>query len=203
MYYNQLKIVGCGGHSKVVIDALSLLDCNFKLSLCDDDINKIGKEFLGIIVDSKADSLRTFFGFIHVAIGNNLIRRRIINQDLVNFELVTIIHPSSLISKSAKIGIGSFIAAKALLGPDSFVGTGCIINHGAIIDHDVSIGSYSHIAPNCTLGGNVTIGECVLVGAGAVVLPGITIGDGVIIGAGAVVTKNVAKDKVVKGIPAM
>jgi sugar O-acyltransferase (sialic acid O-acetyltransferase NeuD family) len=200
---NHLKIIGCGGHGKVVIDALSLCEHSFQVSLCDNNKALLGKELYGLLIDSTMDSLTDFTGFAHVAIGDNQVRRAVFK--LLNKEttLVTIIHPAALISKYAHIEPGAFIAAKALLAPESFIAEGCIINHGAIIDHEVTIGAGTHIAPNCTLGGNVTIGKEVLVGAGATVLPGVVIGDKAIIAAGAVVINDVKANALVKGVPAV
>jgi sugar O-acyltransferase (sialic acid O-acetyltransferase NeuD family) len=202
--YTNLKIVGCGGHSKVVIDALTLSRHTLEnISLCDRDVNLHGKEIYGIPIDSSIESLSDYVGYVHISIGNNKIRSNIIRLLHPDSILFTIIHPAAIIAKSAHIDPGVFIAARAILGPDSHVGVGCIINHGAIIDHEVTIGSCSHIAPNSTLGGNVKIGDRVLIGAGAVVLPGITIGNGAIIGAGSVVVKDVKQDTIVKGVPAV
>ena len=203
MHINKLKIVGCGGHSKVVIDALSLCAHSFQISLCDSNKDLLGKEVGGLLIDSTMESLSDFDGFIHVAIGNNQVRKSIYKLINLKNNLFTIIHPAAVVSKSAQIEGGSFIAARAILGPESFVGKGCIINHAAVVDHEVKIGAYSHIAPNSTLGGNVKVGKGVLVGSGAVVLPGITIGDGAIIGAGAVVIKDVKENTLVKGVPAV
>ncbi|BCA94921.1 acetyltransferase [Legionella antarctica] len=203
MHTNQLKIVGCGGHSKVVIDALSLCKHSFQISLCDSNKDLLGKELSGLLIDSTMESLADFDGFIHVAIGNNQVRKSIYKLINLKTGLFTVIHPAAVISKLARIENGSFIAARAILGPESYIGEGCIVNHGAVVDHEVKIGSYSHIAPNSTLGGNVTVGEGVLVGSGAVILPGITIGDGAIIAAGAVVIQNVKENTLVKGVPAV
>jgi len=204
MNINRLKIVGCGGHCKVVLDALSLCEHQFQISLCDSNKDLLGKEFLGVIVDSDMESLSDYLGSIHVAIGQNEVRKKILLQ-LVNSQsqLITIIHPAAIISKSANIGAGSFIAAQAILGPESHIGQGCIINHSAVVDHEVKVGDFSHIAPNSTLGGRVVIGSEVLVGAGAVILPGISVGDGAIIGAGAVVVEHVKQYTIVKGVPAV
>lgn len=203
MHTNQLKVIGCGGHCKVVLDALSLVNHQLKVSLCDSDVGRIGKEFSGILIDSTPESLMNFKGFSHVAIGDNKIRKKIIN--LMNKEtlLFSIIHPDSIVSRSAFIGEGTLVAARSILGPDSYLGKACIINHGAVVDHDVQVGDYCHIAPNSTLGGRVSIGNNVLIGAGAVVLPGIKIGDGAIVGAGAVVVRDVMSNTIVKGIPAI
>lgn len=203
MHTNQLKIIGCGGHGKVVIEALSLCHHSFQISLCDNNKELLGKELYGFLIDSTIESLIHFKGLAHVAIGNNQIRQEV--YKLLNREttLLTIIHPAALISKYASIEPGTFIAAKALLAPESYISEGCIINHGAIIDHEVRIGAGTHIAPNCTLGGNVTIGKEVLVGSGATILPGLVIGDRAIIAAGAVVISDVKANTIVKGVPAV
>ncbi|WED41919.1 acetyltransferase [Legionella cardiaca] len=201
MHTKQLTIIGGGGHSKVVIDALELCEGNNIISLCDDNPQVVGKIVGGHVV-ATTPPLSQISANVHVAIGNNQVREKIYRSLSKNAALFTIIHPSAVISKTAEIAGGSFIAANAILAPDSNIGEGCIINHGAIVDHDVNIGPYSHIAPNSTLGGNVSIGVGVLIGSGAVVLPGIMIGNGATVGAGAVVTRNVPENSVVKGVPA-
>ncbi len=200
----KLKIIGCGGHAKVVIDALSCNQANYDITLCDDNPLLLGKEFRELLVDSTLKDLSSFTDLIHVAIGDNQIRENILTLSKQNnLNSLTITHKAAVISKSAQLKDGSFIAARAILGPDCLIGAGCIINHGAVVDHDVQIGNYAHIAPNSTLGGGVIIGDGVLIGAGAVVLPKVIIGNKAIIGAGAVVVGNVESGAVVKGIPAV
>ncbi|KTD30725.1 chloramphenicol acetyltransferase [Legionella moravica] len=200
--HTKLKIIGCGGHSKVVIDTLSRTCHSYAVSLCDSNKDLVGTEIYGIIVDSTMDSLLDYIGYVHVAIGNNQIRERIYNSLNSQSIPLSIMHPTAVISKFSVIGSGSFIAANAILGPDSLIGKGCIINHGSIVDHEVQVGAYTHIAPNCTLGGRVCVGNGVLIGAGAVVLPGIHLGDRAVVGAGAVVVRDVPPDSTVKGVPA-
>jgi sugar O-acyltransferase (sialic acid O-acetyltransferase NeuD family) len=199
----KLKLIGCGGHCKVVLDALFLEHSDYDISLCDDNESLHGKEICGCIIDSTIDSLAEFDGFVHITIGNNAARERIVNALHPDAKLLTIKHPKACISASANINPGSFIAAMSILAPDCSVGTSSIINHGAIIDHEVIVGDYTHIAPNVTLGGQVQVGKRVLIGAGAIILPGIKIGDGAIVGAGAVVTKDVKNSTTVMGVPAL
>lgn len=203
MHINQLKIVGCGGHGKVVIDTFILCKQAMSISLCDDNKELLGKKICGLFVDSTLDSLLNFTGLIHIAIGNNKIRQNIFESINSKSLLFSIIHPSAIISNFARIELGSFIAAGSIVAADSHISQGCIINHGAVVDHEVTVGAFSHIAPNSTLGGQVVIGKQVLVGSGAIILPGITVGDGAIIAAGAVVNKNVKNNTTVMGVPAV
>ncbi|CAM3027285.1 acetyltransferase [Legionella worsleiensis] len=201
--HTKLKIIGCGGHSKVVLDALSLDSRIFEISLCDSNKELLGRELAGYLIDSTMDDLSDYDGLAHVAIGNNQVRFQIIQSIVQRASLFTVIHPDSTVAKSSHVESGTFIAARAILGPDSVIGRGSIINHGAIVDHEVVVGSCSHIAPNSTLGGRVTIGSRVLIGAGSVILPGVCVGDDAIIGAGAVVVKDVQPNTTVKGVPAV
>ena len=50
--------------------------------------------------------------------------------------LATVVHPTAVISRSAKIGDGSFLAANAVVGVNAIVGRFTIVNTGATIDHD-------------------------------------------------------------------
>jgi len=115
MHTDHLKIIGCGGHGRVVIDALSLCAHSFKISLCDSNKKLLGNELYGLLIDSTLESLADFKGFAHVSIGDNQIRQVV--YKLLNLEttLLTIIHPAALISKYATIEPGSFIAAKAII----------------------------------------------------------------------------------------
>lgn len=203
MHTEQLIIVGAGGHSKVVIDTLSALEHRYSITICDDNPDLMGRYILGVKIVSSTASLSGYEGLLHIAIGNNNIRSKILKSLSSRAHLFTVAHPKATISSNAEIGAGSFIAANAVLGPECIIGPGCIINHGAVVDHDVKIGSSAHIAPNSTLGGNVNIGDSVLVGAGAVVLPGLTVGNGAIVAAGAVVTRNVDAYTLVRGVPAV
>ncbi|RUR12117.1 NeuD/PglB/VioB family sugar acetyltransferase [Legionella sp. km772] len=200
--HTKLKIIGCGGHSKVVIDALSTNLTPYEITLCDDNPRLLGTEFLGFLIDSNLKEISSFSGYVHVAIGNNEIRKRLFASFPATLKPLTITHSAAIVSKSARVMDGVFIAARAILAPECSVGVGSIINHGAVVDHEVKIGPFTHIAPNSTLGGGVAVGEGVLVGAGAVVLPNVIIGDKAVIGAGAVVVNNVNSGSVVKGIPA-
>jgi sugar O-acyltransferase (sialic acid O-acetyltransferase NeuD family) len=192
-------IFGAGGHGKVVLDAMRL--SNLK---CDGFIDdKSITEWSGLAV-FKTDMFKNHPNqniVLHIAIGNVQVRERI-SKELTEFSFLSVSHPSAIVSATAKIEEGSFLAAGAIVGPDAKIGKHCIINHLAVIDHDCAVGDFCHIAPHASLGGGVQVGLGVLVGAGAIILPGISIGNYAIIGAGAIVTKNVEPNTTVIGNPA-
>lgn len=202
MENNILSILGAGGHAKVVLEAATYNFCKKRIFLYDANPQLIGTKLLKEWIVKDQNYLRKESA-LHVAIGNNEYRKQLSCIFVSSLEkLVTIIHPTAVISLTSYISPGCFIAAGSIIGPQAQMGYGAIINHMAVVDHDCIIGEWCHVAPHATLGGNVKIGHGVLVGAGSVILPGIEIGDNVVIGAGAVVTRNISAHKTVIGIPA-
>ncbi|SFZ78876.1 acetyltransferase [Chitinimonas taiwanensis] len=198
---NRILLVGAGGHGKVVADALQLSAEADQLYFVDDRESLSGHVLLGVQVLGSLSANLSSGDFVHVAIGQNLVRRRII-EGIRSDQLRTVLHPSALVSRYAKVGSGSFVAAGAVLAPCSALGVGVIVNHGAVVDHDCYVGDYCHVAPLASLAGGVRLEPGVLVGAGARILPGINIGADAVIGAGAVVRQDVASGDTVVGVPA-
>lgn len=190
-------IYGAGGHGKVVLDAMQLATISCLGFIDDKEIATCSglsvTDFSSLTLDQSM--------FFHLAVGNCEIREKLANS-LPNLNYFNVIHSSAALAKTSIIGLGSFCAAQAVIGPDAQVGNHCIVNHGAVVDHDCVVGSFSHIAPLASLGGGVSVGKGVLVGAGAIVLPGLVIGDYAVIGAGSVITKNVPAEATLVGNPA-
>jgi sugar O-acyltransferase (sialic acid O-acetyltransferase NeuD family) len=190
-------IYGAGGHGKVVLDAMHQAGL-----VCDGFIDdKSMNQWAGLPVFSIAMLTQENDIRIHLAIGDSAIRQKIA-VGLLDVQRLSVKHPAAVVSLSAAVGDGSFLAAGAIVGPYATVGEHSIINHRAVVDHDCVVGDFCHIAPHVSLGGGVKIGHGVLVGAGAVILPGLSVGDAAIIGAGSVVTKNVESGVIVAGNPA-
>lgn len=198
---DRIVIVGAGGHGKVVADTILLLNRFEELCFIDEAIYLRGQNIFNIQIIGGLENIRQQTDRVHVAIGSNSIRSKMLAL-LQSHNLYSVVHPRASISSRSCYGAGSFIAAMAVIGPNATLGAGVIVNHGAIVDHDCEVGDYSHIAPCASLGGGVSIGSNVLIGAGARILPGIRIGAGSIIGAGAVVTKDMASGITAIGVPA-
>ena len=186
-------LVGTGGHAKVVFYGLrGNLTAKKSIVVRDDNIDEHEDHFMGLPISTPAILDRMENTHVHVAIGDNVIRERILELAIARGATgFTVIDPESHVADTARTGLGVFVACGAVVAADAEIGRGVIVNHNAVVDHDCYVDSFSHIAPGVVLSGNVTIGNRVLVGAGAVVLPNITIGDDVIVGAGSVVTKSI------------
>jgi sugar O-acyltransferase (sialic acid O-acetyltransferase NeuD family) len=190
-------IYGAGGHGKVIWDAMQKSNLKCEGFIDDQSLNPWMD--LPVFKASLINDLNNVE--LHIAIGNCKTREEIVKK-FKNFKFLSIYHPDAIISSSAKIEVGTFLAAGSIISPDANVGKHTIVNHHAVIDHDCSVGDFCHIAPHACLGGGVKVGQGVLIGAGAIVLPGITIADYVTVGAGSIVTNDIAFGITVMGNPA-
>jgi sugar O-acyltransferase (sialic acid O-acetyltransferase NeuD family) len=197
-----VAIVGYSGHAYVIID-IFLNAGRLVTAYCDSEkkssnpynLNYLGKETEVI------EQLKKFDYF--ACVGHNGIREKILTQlSLYLGDPINAIHPSAVISASAKMGTGNMIAANATLNPMVEIGNGVVCNTSSTIEHECIIGDYSFIAPGAVLCGNVKVGRSSFVGANSVIRQGVTIGNNVIIGAGTVVVKDIPDNTTVIGNPA-
>ncbi len=173
----ELIILGGGGHAEVIIDCCYLL--NIKIAGI---LNKDKKEILGVSVIGDDDLLEdqdfvknyNFF----VAIGDNAKRKEaFIEIEAKGGNVISIIHPTAIISKNIDIAIGTFIAAGVILQTGVKIAKNSIINTGAKIDHHSIIGSNCHVAPNVTLAGNVKLGNNCFIGMGSCIVNNVKVID--------------------------
>src|SRR5699024_3216679 len=112
-----------------------------------------------------------------IGIGNNNIRERVFKTYREWGTSLTIIDPSALISSSAKIGTGTFIARNVSVNALADIGADVILNTSSVVEHECVIGDFSHIAPGAVLAGNIKVGKGSFIGANSVLKEGINIGD--------------------------
>lgn len=194
----SLSIFGSGGHAKVVIEIAQLNGLRVD-SIYDDDFNKADSIVCGIKVKVPIDYSLSSPSI--VSIGNNVVRKRIVNN-IINAQWYSLIHPTAIISKDVVIGEGTVIMAGVIIQTGVKIGNHCIINTGSCIDHDTIIGNFVHVAPNSSLAGGITIGEGAFIGIGSSIIPNVVIGNWTTIGAGSVVINNQPDNCVSVGVPA-
>lgn len=84
-----------------------------------------------------------------VSIGVNSTRKKIVEK--LNCHFGVAIHPTAVVSPSARIGEGTVVMAGAIINAGAVIGKHCIINTGASVDHECVLGDYVHIAPRVAL----------------------------------------------------
>lgn len=192
----KLVIIGASGHGKVVAD-IAVKNGYENIVFLDDNENV--KECAGFPVIGKTSKAKDINENMIVAIGNAKVREKI-QSELNN--VITLIHPTAVISRRVKIGAGSVIMAGAIINSDVVIGKGCIINTGASVDHDCRVGDYVHISVGAHVAGTCVIGERTWIGVGVTVSNNVNICRDCMIGAGAVVIKNIEKTGTYVGVPA-
>lgn len=138
-----------------------------------------------------------------VAISDPIAKQAVVARLLTKgARFATVVHPSAVIARTARLGQGVTICPLALVSADAVVGDFATINTMSSVGHDVRLGAYSTLSSHVDLTGRVHVGEGCFFGSGARALPGIKIGDRARIGAGAVVMRNVKAETVMYAPPA-
>lgn len=188
----SIYIYGASGHGLVCADIARAVGYE-KIIFIDDNLTN------GAIAFDESLEKHDIF----IAIGKAEVRAKI-SQKVLNagFNLVSLIHPSAVISSLACVGRGVCVMPRAVINAKASVGQGAIINTGAIIEHECVVGEYAHICPSVALAGAVSVGEFAWVGIGSCAIQGIKIGANALIGAGSVIVRDIAPNAKAYGNPA-
>src|SRR5208283_2137893 len=202
----RIFVYGAGGHGKVVADLLVSKGESEFGGFVDDREELWGTKVIGFPVHGGGPWLReeASHSLVAIALGVGANRSRQLLAERCTqwkIEILTFVHPSATVSKSARLGPGTVVMAGAVINPDAKTGAGVIVNTGSVVEHDVEIGNFAHVAPNAGMGGGSRLGAFSHLGLGAVVLQCVHIGSHTIVGAGAVVVKNLPDQVVAFGVP--
>jgi len=200
----KLALLGASGHGKVIAEMAELI--GYSEVVFFDDAWPEQKKIENWLIKGSTQTLiqcKDQYDSCFVSIGSNLIRKR--KQELLSyngFNIVSLIHPTAIISRYSSVGAGTVIMAGAAINAFSNIGDGCVINTGATVDHDCMLEDFVHVSPGANLAGNVRVSSCSSIGIGVSIRQGISIGANSIVGAGAAVVADVPSCVVVVGVPA-
>ena len=191
-----------------------------------EDINAIEKkwEILGFLNDRETDPINgspvlgkidfetvqsflkdpdVYFFYTLISVKLNFkFLPKLLDLKIPEERFATLIHPSAVVSKFAKIGYGTCIQPFVSVGPNTVIGNHVQIYAQALVGHGASIENYSYIANNACIGADVHLMEGAYLGTNATTLEFVKLGKWSIIGIGAVVLKDVANYAKVVGNPA-
>jgi sugar O-acyltransferase (sialic acid O-acetyltransferase NeuD family) len=207
---NKILIIGCGEHSKIVIENIEQQNKYKIVGLVGFDKKDLKKkifnypvlclyENISIFLKKKKD-IKFYFIGIGVAKNNMKIREKIINEMNKLLKTVNIIHPLSIVSKYAKIGKGNLFEAYSKLSCDCTIGNYCVIESFSSINHDQIIEDNVFIATNVSCAGK-KIGRNTIIADGVTVGFKKAIGSNCLITDGVTVTKNIQSNKICYGNP--
>ena len=205
----KLGLIGAriDGQAGVVLDVLSHFKNIEVVAFFDNTAELKGSYINGIpvvgCIDSASEDSLTDIDMFHISIGDNRARLELYRKlKKRGFSFLTIVHPTAVVSKTAKIYEGCFIGAQAVVQNNSIVSNVSLINTAAVIEHDNEIGEAVHVAPRACTAGRVKIGNMSFIGIGAVIIPDVVIGELSFIAAGAVITKDVSDQIMMMGYSA-
>jgi sugar O-acyltransferase (sialic acid O-acetyltransferase NeuD family) len=114
----------------------------------------------------------------------------------------TLIHPTTYVSRRAKVGRGVLIYQHCTVNNGAVIGDHVVVLPHSVVSHDCILDDYAVVTANVTVASEAKLGRNCYLGTGCLMLPGVTIGEGSLVGLGAVVLRDVAPYQVVVGNPA-
>lgn len=115
--------------------------------------------------------------------------------------LISLIDPSTFVSRTAHIGVGSVIYPNCYIGLNARIGDFTFCLSGSIINHDDILEDRVVLASGVTLAGSVHVEANCYLGQSCTIRQYLRIGRGSTIGMGAVVVKDVSPDSIIVGNP--
>ena len=146
------------------------------------------------------------FDAVAIAVGYKHRRfRREIYASLKGQEVpvVTFVHPSSYVEKSAVLQEGAIVLVDCTIDMHARIGENVLLSSRCFVSHHVKIGAHTFCGPAVNLAGNAEIGECCFLGINTTCIDGVRVGRNVQTAAGSVVTKDVVDHTLIAGVPAV
>lgn len=112
------------------------------------------------------------------------------------------IHPTSVVSKQATVGLGSILAPYSIVAGNAKIENFVILNAYASTAHHSVVGDFSSLMPYASVLGNSQIGDGTLIAVGSKVLPDVKIGERCRVSAGAIVMHDMPSYSLISGNPA-
>lgn len=191
-----------------------------------EDINKIKKEWelLGFLNDRekgminglpvlgevsretvekylKDEDVYFYYSLISVKLNHKfLFKLEDLNIPLERF--ATLIHPTAVVSKFAKIGRGVSIHPFVSVGPNVEMGNFIHVFAQSLVGHGAKLEDFSYVANNACIGADVVLKKGAYLGTNATTREFLTLGEWSVTGMGAVVINDVADHSTVVGNPA-
>lgn len=213
-----MKIVLIGGIGTAIVIADQIYDANKRygvdievLGLALDDHSR-GDELSGYpILCGVREVYEKFKRFDDVKFIYQLYRPDVIENrtkllyslDIPIEKFTNFIHPSVMLARSAKIGMGNVLLANVVVNCNVQLGNFNTVNSGTLLGHDISIGSNNYFAGQVCVGSGLTIGDMNFFGLNTSIRNGITIGNVNIVGMASNITKNVSDRNILYGNPAI
>ena len=209
----KLIIIGSGGNADVISSTINDINQIYDqieiLGYLDDvKTKKEDKNILGKINKKNIDKFKKFrdIKFIWTLRSTNLREKataKFYDLDIPNNKLLTIKHPTAVVSKYSRVGKGTSIHPFVNIGPGVIIKNNVHIFSNSLIGHNSQLNNFSYVANNSSIGAFVKIKEGGYVGMNSSIKERVIVGKWSTVGMGAVVVKNVKNYITVVGNPAV
>ncbi|MEO9570941.1 MAG: NeuD/PglB/VioB family sugar acetyltransferase [Polaribacter sp.] len=206
-----MNIVLIGGGNQVVytIDIIEKQGLFNIVGIIDSRL-EIGSDICGYKIIGRQEDINQLIDIYNfkgcvITIGDNWSRKCIFEQISnlsPNLSWPNAIHPSVIIGKNVKLGIGIIAMAGVIVNVEAKLGDFTNYFTRCNIEHHCIIGDFSSVSAGVVLGGRVTIGKYSAISLNATVFDRVTIGENSVIGSASLVTKDISNNVLVYGNPA-
>ncbi len=182
----KILLYGSGDFGKLIKNLLQYTEFSFAGFIS--DIEK-GGDIIGDYNYLVSNIDKNEYGIV-ITVGYTNLQNRFnlfTNVLTAGFRLPNIIHSSSRIDPSVKIGFGNIIMANTDIDYNCAISDSVVIWPGTVLSHDTKIESNVFLSPNCTVCGYSNIGKNSFIGAGSVIVDRCTVKENSFIKAGKLV----------------
>lgn len=138
----KLLIIGAGGYGRLVAEIAQMIGWKIIDYLDDNSADAVGKI-------EELEELQNLYDGVVIAIGDANVRKNIAKKAE---KLVSIIHPTAVISPSSKIDDGCVIEANVVINSVAEICECSYICAGAVVNHDAKVASYCQVDCNAVVG---------------------------------------------------
>jgi len=115
--------------------------------------------------------------YYNIGVADVVVKQRIQKRcEEIGWIPFTVVHPTAVVSPTARLGNGVFVGPLAIVSTSAYVGDHSIVHLHASIGHDATIGEHCVILPGARISGSAILGNRVLIGSNAFVNAGVRIG---------------------------
>ena len=154
-------------------------------------------DVLKAFTDGKIEELMIGIGYKHFE-----FRRKLFALFSAQIPMATVVHSSSYIDPSCKIGKGVFVLPGCVLDRNVELKDNVLLNTGCVISHDSVVSDHTFLSPGVNIAGFVKIGQCCNIGINTTIIDNIEIADNSQTGGGTVIIKNITEPGLYVGNPA-
>lgn len=205
----RLAIIGSGDLGQL-ISYHAKVDSGYEIAGFFDDYKTVGEIVgNGIVLGGLGDVTQSYqakhFDVLMIGIGYNhmQIRKSTYEKFVTQIPFAKIVHSSSYVDSSSKLGDGVFILPGCTVDTGVVIGNNVLLNTGVVIAHDTTIENHCFISPAVSIAGKSLIKECCVLGINSTIIDNITIEPNIKIAGGSVVTKSLTSSGLYAGVPAI